>query len=82
MLMYGFFTIGLLIGYLGFLLFGKENGLSLFPSLFLALLGSLTTGATIMAFDIGAEPLFAVIGAICFLFIGNVFRPSQDTALH
>jgi len=82
MLMYGFFTIGLLIGFLGFLLFGKENGLSLLPSLFLALLGSITTGLVIMAFDIGAEPLFAAIGSVCFLFIGNVFRPKEDTVLH
>jgi len=82
MLLYGFLVIGLMIGYLGSMLFGTENGLSITPCMFLGVLGSYTGGLLVMAFNFGGEPMFAVIGAVCFVFIGNVFRPNEDTATH
>jgi len=82
MLLYGFLVIGLMIGYLGSMLFGTENGLSITPCMFLGVLGSYTGGLLVMAFNFGGEPMFAVIGAVCFVFIGNVFRPSEDAATH
>jgi len=82
MLLYGYFAIGLLVGFLAYLLYGNENGLSLFPNLLLGLFGAYSTGILVELFNIGAEPLFAVIGSVCFTFIGNVFRPEQDHILH
>ena len=82
MLIYGFLVIGLMVGYLGSLLFGDENGLSITPCLILGVFGSYSGGLLVMAFNFGGEPMFALIGAVCFVFIGNVFRPQEDATAH
>ena len=78
MLIYGFFAIGLFIGYISFLLFGSENGVAMYPSLIIGLLGSISSGVLAMAFDVAGEPMYAVVGAICFLFLANAFRSKHE----
>lgn len=82
MLLYGFLVIGLMVGYLGSLLFGSENGLSMTPCLFLGVFGAYSGGLLVTALNFGGEPMLALIGAVCFVFIGNVFRPKEDATTH
>lgn len=69
-------SIGLLIGYLSFLIF-KRRGLRLRPSLVIGALGALIVGGAAMILGLAGVNAYAFIGAVGFLFVSNSFRQKK-----
>lgn len=72
-------TIGLVIGFAGYYLFGKR-GVKLIPSILMSVLGAVVAGMAGYIFNFEATLAFAVIGAMAFLFITNAFLQKDKEA--
>lgn len=77
-LVFWMLVIGLTVGYTGFLIFG-ERGIAMIPSIATGSAGALVSGVISILIQVFNPLVFAMLGAIGFLFIINSFRQKERT---
>jgi len=73
MAIFGFLTIGTLIGWLSYTFTG-DHGVKLLPSIIIGAIGALTGGSLVLLFNLLGSGIYASITAIVTLFTINAFR--------
>jgi uncharacterized membrane protein YeaQ/YmgE (transglycosylase-associated protein family) len=76
MAIFGFLTIGALIGWLSYTFTG-EHGIKLLPSIIIGVIGVLTGGSLVLLFDLLGSGIYAGITSIVTLFTFNAFRKKK-----
>ena len=77
---FGLICIGLLTGYLGDSLFNRSIYSSLLRDILAGITGSLLIGYVAAALNLGAEMVYAIIGALAILFILHAFHVTEASA--
>lgn len=72
-LLFWMITFGALIGYAGYFIYGRE-GVSLIPSTLMGTAGAVIVGLITYFLDFSLPLAYAMLGAVAFLFVTNVFR--------